>query len=278
MRGAIVIRECAIHHESKDGKSRRFGASCLAVVEADMLWTPAQGSETMRPLWAMFVASEEALRPFVANLSLGRKAQFGDGSRRKSDRLELLKSAGYKFTWQKEAEGSIVTAFLPEFFLLDPGMVDPKGAHFVLLPSVAWLRDQQDKIGAEKTRAAALYVATVTKEDSDPSEELLDTFEAYATLAYLFAAYLDRRTRCPIPADGRFYLQLLMACLREGLASWPDGRSYNQVFGEHEHFQFRAQGTDDVGLLRPIAFSAMHEDIERILASEVTIFFERTTR
>lgn len=251
----------------QEGKGRSFQGLCLASVTANSLWEGGlTGSDNVRPVWSMFAGTENELRPFAANLILGRKAVYLSSNNRKEQKLELLKSFRYQQAWQREPEGSIVTMFLPDLFRHDPGMVDPKSIAFVLLVPKAW---------AEKEDLDFREMLHYAQGLGYPVEE--DT----AKLAYLFATYLDRRTRCPIPTDGRFYLQLLCACLQHGKATFSTGdRSYSyyhsEDFGKHSRFGFSEVGTQDVGLLPGIAFHTYHEDFEKLLAEQVTIFFEKT--
>jgi hypothetical protein len=262
--------------ESSNGKGRSFRALLLACVEADSLWEGgAADTEVMRPVWAMFAGSDQELRPFAANLKAGRKAIFpkrdAGYTRSKEDKLELLKSAGYEQTWQREPEGSVVTTFLPDLFSLDPGMIDTKGIAFIVLPTVDWKGAQKIEVGPIVQHARSFKHAVT-------DDQLAD----WVPLAFLFAAYLDRRTRCPIPPDGRFHLQLLLAALRDGLASWSTPRdSYRgyhdeRPFGEHAAFRFTEVGTAAVGLMPGLAFKSKHDALEKLLADEVALFFKAT--
>ena len=269
------VREVVIApNDSTSGKGRSFRALLLASVEADTLWDGgATDTDAMRPVWAMFAGSDQELRPFATNLQMGRKAIFpkrkSGYSRAKEDKLELLKSAAYEYAWQREPEGSVVTTFLPDLFSLDPGMIDPKGIKFIMLPTVEWKSAQKIDVGPI-VKHARNFKHPVTEEQ----------FVEWTPLAFLFAAYLDRRTRCPIPPDGRFHLQLLLAALREGLASWScprDSYRHEHPFGEHPAFRFTETGTDAVGLVKGLAFRSKHDAFEKLLADEVSLFF-RTTR
>jgi hypothetical protein len=256
-----------------EGKGRTFQALCLAAIEADLLWTGGSTpTDNMRPVWAMFAGSDQEMRPFAANLVTGRKVSFGHSSgyrSRKEDRLEILRSAGYQLTWQRELEGSIATIFLPDLFQLDPGMVDVTGANFIALPTLEWIANQKIEMGRILKHATKLKY---------PLGE--DVLAAMIPLSFLFCAYLDRRTRCPIYSDDRFYLQLMLACLNEGLASWPTtGGQYHYrepEFGRNPSFKFTAHWITDVGLATPIAFHANHEEVERVLAEQVALFFKIT--
>jgi hypothetical protein len=268
-----TMREVQILPQT-EGKGRTFKALLLASVEADLLWTGGQTvSDNLRPVWAMFAGSEQELRAFTANLLSGRKAVFPKNNgwrRRKEDQLEILRSAGYQTTWQREAEGSIVTLYLPDLFQMDPGMVDPDGVRFVLLPTKEW------------TEAQNLDVAPVVRHAKKVGFDL-DTAQlvSLAPLAYLFCAYLDRRTRCPLVSDGRFYLQLMLACLQKGLASFstdadPYYRRDAKEFGQHHALQYHEVGTTEVGLVPGLVFRSDHETLETLLAEQVATFFSST--
>ncbi len=257
-------------------KGRVFGATQVALVTADGLFPEGASGETIRPVWAMFAGTEAELRPFIANLRTGRKAEKPSNYSRRgnnSERLEFLKSVGYQVAWQKETEGCLVTLYHPDLFRLDPGMVDPDGISFVLLVPSAW------------SAAQNLDPATAVEHVQNigcPVDESLN-LEALVPTAHLFAAYLDRRTRCPILADGRFYLQLFLSALDKRLASFPgdnfrwnaydrDAWGYNHLHG------FNAQDLDKVGILHAISLRSPHEEFEAFLAEEVRIFFEHTDR
>lgn len=270
-------REIVIAPQS-EGKGRTFRAACLTLVEADSLWKGGQTTtDDVRPVLAVLAGSENELRPFMVNLLAGRKAIFPSKDhsyRRKEDRVEVLRSSGFQVTWQREEEGSIATVFLPELFRLDPGMVDPAGAKFILLPTQEWASRQEIEVGSIVRHVRK--IVSVDPKERDREELSESALAALVPLAFLFAAYLDRRTRCPILQDGRFYLQLLIACLREGLASWPSSDPYysynNGAFGVTNRLRFRVERADVLGYARGIAFGAGHPEIERVLAEQATLF------
>jgi hypothetical protein len=248
-------------------KGRSFTASCLAIVEADTLWDGGTISDDTRPVFAMFAGSDQEMRPFQANLRIGKKAHFVSDQRsyrKKTDKIEFLRSAGYQYTWQREAEGSILTVRLPELFEMDPGMVDVWGAKFVMLPTKEWLAAQtiDPKPALDHVKQLGF------NRELDPN---------FVPLASLFAVYLDRRTRCPILMDERFYLQLFIASLTEGLASFPDDGGYGDKFGVRKSFRFWQQTADLPELSEAVAFKASHEQIEKLLAEQTTNFYEATS-
>lgn len=260
-------------------KGRSFHATCVAIVTANYLLDESNG-ETIRPVWGMFAGSEAELRPFMANLRLGRKAEPWSNRDGNSKRVEFLKSSGFGISWQRETEGALATIYHPELFRLDPGMVDPKGLKFVMLVPTDWAsRQGVDKEGAVK------HLRKLQAPLSD--EELA----ALLPTAYLFASYLDRRTRCPLIADGRFYLQILCAALHIGLASFPGSqlRSYGsrEAWGFNTKLGFNAvvgglEGSyygnglnlTDINICHAIAFSETHETFEKFLSEQVELFFQ----
>lgn len=254
-----------------EGKGRTFRATLLASVEADLLWPGGlTAGDNIRPVWAMFAGSDQELRAFSANLQMGRKVTFPKRGyyRSKEDRMEFLKSAGYRMAWQREEEGSLLTVFLPELFQIDPGMVDPIGIKFILLPTQAWHAAQT----IEDLGAMIRHVEVLNGGSPVP-----EWVAEWVPTAFLFAAYLDRRTCCPLVADSRFFLQLMLACLRDGVATFtsPAGYHYNRDlgFGVHSSRQYIEDSISDVGLRPGIAFNADHETFEKLLADEVERFF-----
>lgn len=231
----------------KEGKGRSFRATLLSYVEAGVLWP--RGNDTFRPVHMTLAGSDNELRPFVANLRTGKKAVAGYKGREK---YEVLKSAGFQCAWQRHALGSLVTIFAPDLFCLDPGMVDPKGVSFVLLPSREWLKPSSVALPACVPEAQA---------------------DDVRALAPLFIAYLDRRTRCPLIPDERFYAQVLANALEQGLATFSRKTEYgNTEWGVHGR-GFREVGIEDAGYARGVLFHASHETLEAFLAEQVKTYF-----
>ena len=272
--------------ESEEGrKSRSFRATLLSYVMADGLWDggATDTGEVKRPVLAVFAGTEQTLRPFAVNLRLGRRAlepRDKNYGRKEVKGVELLRSGGYEYKWQHEGDGSLVTAYQGDLFAQDTGMVDPEGIRFVMLPSADWAAAQRIDEAPILQYAMRLYQAQHASERAREAEfPDRERLRAMIAPAHLLALYLDRRTRAPLIADGRFYLQLYVACLREGLAStslrW-DGSAYDhrneKRFGIDYRLGYVEAGIEDVGFLPGCAFQAKHAEFERVLAAEVAVF------
>jgi hypothetical protein len=255
-------------------KGRAFAATCVSLAVAYDLFEEA-ASETCRPLWAMFAGSEQELRPFIANLRVGRKAEprAGNGYGRKAsteDRLEFLKTVAYQVSWQREPEGCLVTVYHPELFKLDPGFAE--GAiRFAMFVPDWWLAEQGDAFTPELRARAAEHV-----EKMGTSIQLeTETVEALVPTAALFASYIDRRSRCPILADPVFHLRLLVSCVDADMASFPGtdvkyGRD-RSMYGRGRH-GFHAWGLNDAGIPHAIAFNAGRDAFEDLLAEQTAAY------
>lgn len=255
-------------------KTRSFKSTCLGVIEAAHLCGFTSSDNEMKPIWAMFVGSENEIKPFIVNLLLGNKAIVDNGSySRKRERIVCPKSAGYKVTWQKEEEASIATVFLPEYFLLDPGMVEPDFIKFVVMPHIEWCNNQ--KIDTKPIIDHISTLLPISPSGFFSEENLIQL----VPIAFLFCAYLDRRTRCPLITDGRFYLQLLIACLTEGLAFLPKDNTKYYGYGSKDYAisysSLEGPPLETLGLAGGISFSSDHIQLETLLAKEVDIFFRK---
>lgn len=279
-------------------KGRSFRALHLASTVANALWKGGEtkanvrGDDVARPVCAVFLGSEAEMTPFAANLRVGRLVQTLGGVshsyRKRKAGFEFLRSAGYKQAIQTHPEGVILTVYLPELYNLDPGMVDPKEIKFVLAPSAPWVASQGD-VDADAIVRYARKLPLVREVNTPPKEEWRqkhfgkplpdERLRQLVPTAYLFAAYLDRRTRAPLIADGRFFLQVMLACLRKGLATFSADLSgtYNETpFGEHRRHGFAEDFEDGSGFLPGVAFQGTHLDLETLLAAEVATYYDIT--
>jgi len=172
-------------------KTRSFSAGLVAYVTADQLWPGGEAqTKAIRPIWLQLVGTPDAVRPVVINLQAGRLADMTNPAagytRGTPPRVELLRSGGYQWQWQRSDHGVVATAYLPDLVALDPGMIDPDRCAFVCLTPRWWV----DQHGAQSE-------------------------------AVRFTAYLRRRTRRPIFPDAAFAGFLLEQALQQGIAVRP---------------------------------------------------------
>jgi hypothetical protein len=244
----------------EEGKGRTFEVSRIATLRADK-FVETKDNIT-RPVWAMFAGSQSALRPFMANLRLGRPAGEELWGKYRN-RIEFLKSISWVITYQKEDEGWVATINHPDFFLLDPGMVDPDGIKFILLTQKIWEIEQNlDYASAE----AHLILLGQNPE-----------FQKYLPVACLFAAYLDRRSRCPLVLDPNFYLQLFIYAMHVGFISTTTDHDYWHRYSSR-YSSPHGLGSEGLVDLGATAYSVLctHKNFETLLAEQVDLYYKVT--
>jgi hypothetical protein len=295
-------------------KTRAFRATYLAHICANP-WRPGgeASADATRPAWLLFAAPERAARPFVANLQTGHRALLqpydaGGGWRGGSPvALELLKSAGYRFLWQRVPGGAagavaLVTAYLPELFALDPGLIDPAGVAFLALTPTWWIAREQARLATDSgataavgAHLAALGLLGAPWPGGGPpwtAEELL----ALLPQAVHVVTYLERRTTRPLVSAPAFALQLFLAALERGILTMahptdpggrlPAGRPGAPAGADDRWAWGRAAAppgfvecqTAAVGLAPPVACRVDHPTLDAFLGAEVTRYFAAQPR
>ena len=277
----IVPREMhsvSTQNEAKGEKTRVFTATEVATIEAD-LWEGANNGNGHRPCYAVYAGSDSELKSFGANIRLGRKLRVPARYRNRSNyETEFVRSAGYVQAYQRHPEGSTLTVYLPDLFMVDPGMVDSKSVAFVVSPSREWTLAQL--IPDEGLLIRDALSCEVPDWQGHVYGEVLTPamLAEWVPLAFLFAVYLDRRTRVPLLADGRFYFRIFLGMLASGLASFGDASDYGShwyghdsaaSFGHRPLCRFREKGVEAAGNLPGVACKASHEEVEHLLACEV---------
>lgn len=246
-----------VNPKSEFAKSRRFSADCLCYVTADHLWETGgnAGDSKDRPVYAVFVGKETTLRPFIANLRLGRKAQQTDRGSRK---FEFLKSVPYVYSWQRFQDGNAaITVFLPELFVLDPGMIDPSWCQFVSLVPTWWANQLLDYLPQREIDAVQAH-ATKLGVQRDVKNEV-------ASAAH-FARLLDKRTRLPLVNSLAFSWQLYDRAVAEMERRSRSSYSYDWAYG-----------CKDAGFEGdPMRFAMHHDTLDEFLRDEVKKFREVT--
>jgi hypothetical protein len=228
MRQVMIETEDSARRGARRGRSvpkgRSFDALLVAHIEANGLWGGGAGGgdDVVRPVWALFACDEGARVPLVANLRCGRKArEYSDAAwgGRNAGRasFEFLRSVGYEFTTQRAPEGALVQVFHRGLFAFDPGVATDK-VRGVLAPPRAWLDAQGAALGGSAAASASKAARErVDAEGMAPQDWI--TEPAFAALATLFAASLDRRLRAPLVPDLAFQGQLFAAALLSGFVA-----------------------------------------------------------
>lgn len=276
------MQRLVIDTETEDKKSRCFGGTCLGMFFANFLYEEGYSGKNLRPIWALFAGTDTELKPFMANLRCGRKASIPN--KKGSNSIEFLKGGKFNVSWLRYEEGSLATIYHPELFRLDPGIVDPLMVKFVLVVPEDWAYAQT---GLDPS--AVDHVLNVKKAEEWSLPLTQEELDQLLPTAYLFAAYLDRRTSIPLLTDAKFYLQLLCAALEEGLASFSyEGTNYN-TWGVSKKIGFQFTSSPDsyswdttdlraINIRTAIAFAASQVAFEEFIKRQVTLFFNVTDK
>lgn len=265
----------------KGDKGRIFAADLLAYLQADFLWENGGNGQGTRPVWMVLASSEHEMRAFVANLLSGRPAERGGRYSRATDRFEILKSAGYLRYSKRIGNGVVTTFLLPDLFRIDPGMVDPSGIRFCVLPAKAWVAAQ--RFDLEAARRRLLDLADVSEADI---HELVRTYNPRGSLltpllsddglhlllseGSLLLAYLDRRCRFPILFDPVFGAWLALVTQYRNLLVRKDPNNYRSPYEIH--------GADDVNVHKGFAFMSTHEAFGEVLSEELQRWYHGSHR
>ena len=230
---------------AKGRKGRTFRAHLFNYLTANSLWDCGANGKAHRPVYLAYAATDQEARAFTANLRTGRRAIVrnayggGDGT------IEILKSSGHRFVFERRNGTTIVTAFLPELFELDPGLLGEE-VSFVWAPPTWWVD--------REVRAPAL--------EPFPADERREL-----VLAGHFAAFLDRRTPLPILSDPAFHRQLYRAARNESWFIEPAGYPLNpgRLFIYPDEL---------VGLELAALIDVDHAAFEDFLRRETTTYYE----
>jgi hypothetical protein len=243
----------------KGTKGRVFSQELLAWVEADFLWEKGANSDNRRPIWTALAGSEQESKAFLANFTQGHLATSGY-YRSNDEKFELLKSVKYRVHQQKISGGGVYsTVFLPEFFMVDPGLIDPEKISFVVLPLNYWIEGQSYDIERAKRLYTALYEITF-------GAQITVDLDWHTMLAVgsLFLLYLDRRCRYPMPFDPVFGAWLFLMCENAGKVVKPTS-GYRS--------SFKLEIREPVGIRSGFAFLSDHETFGELLSLEIRRWF-----
>lgn len=291
------------NNNGSGGKSRSFSVAGLAYVTANSLWEGGQTkTDVIRPVWLMLAGSEGEVRPFVANLQNGRKAVLTNAQtetsqqyygRSKPPQLECIKTGRYRYVWQRgggrAGDIAVVTAYQPDLFALEPGMIDPHEVKFVCLTPLWWHETQMKLLKADRKLCQRL-LAHINRAwpglgSGNGTFSQQDLLELVPRAAY-FAAYLERRTRRPVIDTLEFSLQLYVQALSSQvayLASSSTDRQHTTNSTSPDLWSFARptdrdyfveRGTASVGLLPGVVCKTPQSEIDAFLAQQVKTYFE----
>ena len=229
----------------KGAKGRTFRAFLLSYLTANSLWDCGSTDKAKRPVYLAFAATDQEARAFTANLRTGRRAVVGNAYGHDEGAIEVLKTSGHRFVFQRRGGATIVTAFLPELFELDPGLLGER-VSFIWAPPTWWVERQ----------VAASALAPFPEAER---RELV--------LAGSFAAFLDRRTPLPILSDPAFHRRLYHAAQEQLWFVRPSGYRLNPG-------RLFAYPDELAGLELAALVDVDHATFEDFLRRETTTYFE----
>jgi hypothetical protein len=200
-------------------KGREFTATCIGYMVAGNCW-PSKGDK--RPVWLQYAGTESEIKAVTANLRIGKKFEIGGGY--KAPRCEMLKSAGYVYKTCRIPDPveplSIVTAYLPGLFELDPGFIDPLRVQFCSVVPRDWV---EERISSEQQHAELFlylrqtWLAGAFADIADHCD-----LRRLAALASLWMTHVFNRTKYPPIADHRFLVHAFLIALEKKLCwLWP---------------------------------------------------------
>jgi hypothetical protein len=192
-------------------KSRSFSVELLAYVLANDLWELGAGGKErhLRPVFLAYAGTDQASRAFSANLRAGRPAVVA-GNSHSITKLEVPKSAGFRFETYSREGATLTLAYLPAVFSFQQPAADSGNISFLCLPPTWWVDEQVEA-----------------------TEEAVGKDAREAAVAAYFVALLDQRSPLPIANDLEFHLKLYRAaleqpwCQQSSGSEWSPGRLFH---------------------------------------------------
>jgi hypothetical protein len=281
----LRIEKQSARQGAKKPKTRSFTAVLLSFVTADLLWEGGQASANeKRPVYLSVAQTDAAMRPFLANLLAGQKAEilgrhsgYDDAG---GNKLRLLKSAGYRTAVQRFNGTTIVHIWLGELFDLEPGMVDDEMCRFISAPPGWWCDEQSQNLSGKQIDDVLAHMEALgllgggASRLNTPGGFDRDELVALVPAAVHFTAMLDRRTRRPLVNDLAFSVQLYMAALGYKLASYETADSYRSRRWDRASWCYGFVVEDYTGRAfpSPIIFRANRADLDTFLAEQVQLY------
>lgn len=280
-------------HSGAQGKGRAFRAVVLAWGAAGVWDKHEASNDRIRPAFLMIAAHGQEAGPVVANLRMGNPATVtGDGVYGKGMVLETLKSARYAWSSQRVATPggqavTVATARIHAAVAIDPGPVQPgEEVRFLIVPPRARLDEELARMPADDMRrfGRSLVPEALAKPKYDwvqpDVKESDDVWRYMPAMALWFCAMLDRRVAVPVLPDPLFQVQLYLAALREGIASWAkrDVDHYGDRRWGRRGKLLTEWGYDQAGLVPGVACAASQDQIRSLLVGEVRAWNDRASK
>lgn len=206
-----------------EGKGRSFSGVVLAIAASKTLWSLGGNGESVRPLMMIVAASAQELRPLIENLRAGMKAVLsghtlsGDGVA-----VEFMRSAGYGWSPPQPLpaeDAAIVHITHPSLFAFVPPSLDESQVSFVVMPSTEDIAEAVTLHKAEIEDALS-HARTLGYQPRDLVQ--IGLTPTFAGLAAIWASHLQRRTIWAVPQRLAFRVQLLLACMKQGIVTMGD--------------------------------------------------------
>jgi hypothetical protein len=274
---------------SKVIKTRSFSAIPLCYLASpDYYGSTNSKNENIRPMFLMYGGSEAQVRAFTANLRTGRVAEIREKNGHYTNvegKIEILKRAGYRWITQKVAGvngangevTTIMTAYLPEFFSLEPALIDPDICKFMCLTPQWWIERELEVLRRDKKLIRELsdyiQIADWPTKYNMSADELI----GLVPQACYYFAYLSARTKVALPGAITFQLQVYLAALKTGVgrlfqAGNEDVSSSWQWAYTLKGRNHKAHGLEKVGLPQAVITCSSQEALNQFLDQECAAY------
>lgn len=197
------------------------------------LWELGKKAESVRPLMCILAASEQEIGPLMANLREHGQATVsggGIGAVGTAVAMEFPRRAGYAWSApQPIPEHAAVAHHIhhADTFGFVPVAPEAEVVKFAAMPAFADLDEvlRLNQADLEDARAHAFQL-------DYPVQDLhtLGVTPRFIALAAVWAKTLQRRTIWAVPQKLAFRVQLLLACLKQGVVTMGD-RDLAPVYG-----------------------------------------------
>lgn len=269
-------------------KTKKFSVIGLGFITADSLWDGGENASETRPVYLSVTGKETTLRPFLANMRAGTRADmsgasYGSNYDVADNRIRLLKTAGYQVIKQKNDDIAMVTFYLPQLFQNETGMIDAEKCAFISAPPQWWIKKQVRILAKNQEKVNEVITYMRRGNLLDEGEKNIayfpqsvyfneDQIIGLIPVAVHHLAAMDKRTRFPLLQDYRFAVRLYLSAMAHGITSmpatnrWSVGREWN-IHKIAEGFQI--ENREGLGFGDVTATLVEQEKLGEFLSDEV---------